>query len=62
MEILCRRLQEHDMGQTSMVADTPESGGSVSGLADVLLPAGAQRKDGRTEERTRGKGTHEVIN
>lgn len=61
MEILCRRLQEHDLGQTSMVADTPESGGSVSGLADVLLRAGAQRKDGRTEERARRERVDEII-
>ena len=61
MEILCGRLQEHDLGQTSMVVDTPESSRSFLGVTHVLLPAGAQRKDGRTEERARREGVDEII-
>lgn len=61
MEILCGRLQEHDLGQTSMVADTPESSRSFLGVTHVLLRAGAQRKDGRTEERARRERVDEII-
>ena len=61
MEILCGRLQEHDWGQTAMVADTPESSRSFLGVTHVLLRAGSQRKDGRTEERARREGVDEII-
>ena len=44
-----------------MVADTPESSRSFLGVTHVLLRAGAQRKDGRTEERARREGVDEII-
>lgn len=61
MEILCGRIQEHDMGAPIVVADTPESSRSFLSVTHVLLRAGAQRKDGRTEERARREGVDEII-
>ena len=46
VESICGRIQEYDLGESSVVVDSPESSHSFSRVADVLLPARIVRQDG----------------
>ena len=61
LEILCRRLQEHDLGENPVVVDTPEGRCSFLGAKDVLFPSGVGWQDRRTENRACGEGADEII-
>ena len=48
------RLQEYDLGQAFGVADPAEGIHSLRSPSRLLLQAGDERHDGRTEDRNRG--------
>ena len=61
VESICGRIQKYDLGESSVVVDSPESSHSFSRVADVLLPARIVRQDGWAEKWSRGEGADEMI-